>query len=334
MKAYPENINPDLLIAYLNGETSPEDSLWVKEWIEANPENQAHFKAFQDIWHHAAETLPLPADVNTDIAWQKLNKRINSNTPVKRPSLISFTLKVAAVIIPLIIIGYIAYLQFDNPKMLSIQTVNNDTIQQLADGSEIHLNKNSTLFYPEKFKGDARNITLNGEAFLNVTPDPEHPFIITAGDIQVRVVGTSFNIHAYQENETIEVFVKTGKVMLYTTKADNQNTDTVYLTAGYKGVYNKQSQKFDKTETTNENEIYWINKTLVFNKTRLESVFSVLEKNFKIKVIPQNKEINDLKLTASFDKLPIEKIMSIIAESFNIDFIQDGTTFEFKIKDE
>ena len=84
----------------------------------------------------------------------------------------------------------------------------------LPDGSNIYLNRNTILSYQKNFGRDDRNVTLSGEAFFDIAPDTEKPFIVDAGKASVKVVGTSFNVITNNHDSAVEVFVKTGKVML------------------------------------------------------------------------------------------------------------------------
>ena len=108
------------------------------------------------------------------------------------------------------------------------QTGQNVLIDTLSDGSVITLNKRSSITYPSKFKGNTRAIALKGEAFFNVAPDKKKPFIISVNDVQVTVVGTSFNIKS--ENGNTEVVVETGIVRV------TRSGKTVELNAGEKVV--------------------------------------------------------------------------------------------------
>jgi ferric-dicitrate binding protein FerR (iron transport regulator) len=82
----------------------------------------------------------------------------------------------------------------------------------LPDGSVITLNKNASLVYPEKFKGDTRSVSLTGEAFFEISPNKEKPFVIGVNDVMVKVVGTSFNIRS--SRGTTEVIVESGIVQV------------------------------------------------------------------------------------------------------------------------
>ena len=82
------------------------------------------------------------------------------------------------------------------------------------DGSIVTLNRNSKLIFPKHFTKNVREVTITGEAFFDVKPNTSKPFIINAGNVQVKVLGTSFNVCAYPGTETVEVVVESGKVQV------------------------------------------------------------------------------------------------------------------------
>ncbi len=103
---------------------------------------------------------------------------------------------------------------------------------ELPDGSTIFLNRNSQLSYRSNFNGRGRNVNLKGEAFFEIAPDATKPFIIDAGNARVRVVGTSFNVITRNSESAVEVYVKTGKVLL----SDNSGSKELALDPGYIGT--------------------------------------------------------------------------------------------------
>jgi transmembrane sensor len=98
---------------------------------------------------------------------------------------------------------------------------------QLADGTKVWLSPNSKLSYPNKFDDSERRVTLDGEAFFEVTHDAKHPFIIKSGELSTTVLGTSFNVTAYTKQRTINVTLVTGKVAVALNGNNNTRRDTI-----------------------------------------------------------------------------------------------------------
>jgi ferric-dicitrate binding protein FerR (iron transport regulator) len=340
MRTFPENMDPDILIAFLCDETSPEESILVKEWIASSEENKARFEALNKIWNVSEMAFPQPAEVDTEKAWQKLSGRIDkyeseriqySKSKITRSLFLRYSLRAAAVFIPMMLIVYLIFSHYSKPKMLSFATAQVISEKTLSDGSIVKLNQNSELKYPEEFDDLNREVSLTGEAFFKVSPNPKKPFIIHSGFVEVKVVGTSFNIKTYPDGEFIEVFVIEGKVLLYTVNNQLIKIDSIFLEAGNKGVFEKRSSLLKKTDQTDGSELFWINNTLIFNKTPLETVFSEIEEKYNVKITLKNKEIEGLRLTTSFAEQPIDSIMMVIAKSFDLKISRSGLTFEIDV---
>lgn len=145
--------------------------------------------------------------------------------------------------------GYRSFPYF-NPsqqEMIATKTYQKDIrILHLPDGTRVWVNQNTEIEYPVHFSENERSIVLKGEAFFEVARDPSRPFIITSGAIRTTVLGTSFNVRAY-EDKTTEVQVRTGKV-----KVEGE-ANTVFLGRGYAAVFVPENkilsrQKIDKLE--------------------------------------------------------------------------------------
>ena len=115
-------------------------------------------------------------------------------------------LKMAASLVLMIGVGFFAYRVYkEMAQGRAVIQITKTTLRgqksniTLADGTNVRLNSESTLIFPEKFDKDSREVKLIGEAFFQVTEDPSKPFIITSGDLRTRVLGTSFNISAFKK---------------------------------------------------------------------------------------------------------------------------------------
>lgn len=337
MKTFPENINPDLLIAFLCGETSPEDAQLVKEWIMASDDNHAIFENLKKIWNTSENAFSKPINVDKKKAWSKLNNRIenteNKKTDKKAGSkFISFTLKVAAVLVPFLLISYYIFNYYYKNELLTINSEDKTLEKNLPDGTIVKLNSHSILQYPAKFDTKSREISFIGEGFFNVSPDKHKPFVIHCDKIYIKVLGTSFNVNAVPGKKFIKVYVKSGKVLLYNLNIDGLTKDSIILSAGNTGTYNNLNNSFEKDSITGINDLFWINKALAFKNTRLETVFEILRKKYNVKIIIEDKNINDLTLTSTFEDQPIENILKIIAESFKLKISKIDSTYKINVE--
>ena len=178
---------------------------------------------------------------------------------------------------------------------------------ELNDGSKIFLNSGSTITYPENFKED-RRITLEGEAFFKVAPNPEKPFRIKSGTIETKVLGTSFNINAYAKGRE-KISVNSGIVQV--TYGDN-SSQKVTLTK------NMQLSFFEGnlpaiTEMNSENYNAWTNNIIVLDKTSLGETAKILENWYDVDIEFADPSLKELTISGKFKEEKLETVLKSIA---------------------
>ncbi|MEI6575180.1 MAG: FecR domain-containing protein [Bacteroidota bacterium] len=339
MNAFEENIYPDLIIKFLHGEADSAETILVKEWLASSAENQAEFETMEKIWKASQIGFPEALAVDADKAWAKLSERISQSEAVQgiapvrkfRSPYLTIGLKIAAVLLPLLVLTYVIISQYTKVKTKTFSTELAIANITLTDGTIVMMNQKSVLSYPETFSKKSREVSLNGEAFFTVTPNLTKPFIIHANNLDIRVVGTSFNVRALTNEDLIEVMVKTGRVRLYAINAAGEKKDSIMLEAGKTGIFNKKASLFMPVKEKVENTLFWINKTLQFNKTPLDSVFPQIVKYYGVKIKLKNNDIRKLRLTAKFEGLDADRILHIISESFGLNITKADSTFEIDV---
>ncbi|MBA4321759.1 MAG: hypothetical protein C0408_02970 [Odoribacter sp.] len=191
----------------------------------------------------------------------------------------------------------------------------------LPDGSKIYLNRSSELSYNKDFGQTARNVTIEGEAFFEITKNPSKPFIIDAGKASVKVLGTSFNVLTNNANNAVEIFVKTGRVMV----SDSAGTKNLILEPGFIGTMDSQSSS--KAVNENPNYLSWNTDLLVYDGKTLDIVFSDLKKTYNIDIVADDPEILNETITTVFDNQPKETIIRIICTTFNLGYKKEGSVY-------
>ncbi|SMC82091.1 FecR family protein [Pedobacter nyackensis] len=170
-----------------------------------------------------------------------------------------------------------------NPKYQFANASGKRMQLQLADGTKVWLSPNSKLGYPDKFSGTERLVSLDGEAFFEVSHDAKHPFIIKSGDVSTTVLGTSFNVTAFTQQHTINITLVTGKVAV--TLNDQNNTSRDTITANQRIIIDKATSSITKVDFPDA--ATFLNKRLglyEYNGTTLEEVARDLENQYNIKI--------------------------------------------------
>ncbi len=184
----------------------------------------------------------------------------------------------------------------------------------LPDGSDVVLNKTTTLAYVYDKRKKVHEVQLKGEAYFNIHHNGDEKFVIDAGGVFIRDIGTSFNVRAYPESDLVEVLVEEGEVIFY--KSETQDDSSLYLRAGGKGVYNKKTGAFT-VEDPEPNTLSYKTKFFTFSGQNLETVVETLNKVYD-KKITVSKAIKKCPLTVSFNDETIEEIAQVIAETLGL----------------
>ena len=360
MKDEEQHIDYDLLGKYLSGECSEEEARSVETWRSSSKTNQEEFDRLAKLWREADSlTGHTPAPVNLDAAWDRLQGRLfgdevkteksvseektkvteedtspeekESETSVRtleketkvRP-LSYYLSRIAAILVVGLLVYSIFLMTGGEPEQVVVLAENDITVTDLPDDSKVTLNENTKISYPEKFKSEERAVELSGEAYFEVERDEEKPFIVHAHNAMVRVLGTSFNVRAIEEEIEISVTVEEGKVRL----SDQDDVAFVVLEQNEKGIFNRSTGHIEKYKKSEGGEMRWRPRTVMFRDTQLSTVFDTLEKLYDTEIQVKNEDILSCMLTAKFENNDIEEILDNIAINFNLTIEKNNNTFE------
>jgi len=189
---------------------------------------------------------------------------------------------------------------------------------RLSDGTSVLLNAESKLRLPQEFTSEARVVYLEGEAFFEVTSDPNAPFFVYAGDAVTQVLGTKFGVRAYPEDQAVQVVVVEGTVTLRTrTSSAHQEAR---ITSHQRGVLRHDGQMIRFEVEDLSRYLGWTEGRLVFTETPLPAVLTTLERWYDIKCHLADSTVANRTLTASFQDEPLPEILAIVARALDLDY--------------
>lgn len=192
---------------------------------------------------------------------------------------------------------------------------------QLSDGTEIHLNAGTTLKYPVQFiAGENRQVFLDGEAFFDVTKDKTHPFIVNADDLNIRVLGTHFNVSSYPEDDATDVVLVEGSVGLYKQGNTFDAEKNTILKPGFKGSFSKKNGNITTKSVDTEVYTAWVNGELYLRNISFNNICKKLERHYDVTILNQNSKLANEKFNASFKDEPIEKVLSYFNDVYGIKY--------------
>jgi transmembrane sensor len=310
MDSHNKHIDPlELLPKYFAKETSTEENLLVENWMADNTGNKKEFDAFAKLWNAAGSTYGL-IDIDIDVEWKKLETAILP-AQTKTFSLVR-VLQIAASVVFISSLAFIGY-NYSNTKSEKAPLAELKIVK-LPDGSTISLNAGSKISYRKGFGKTHRNMTIKGEAYFEVEKNKALPFVISANEASIEVVGTKFNVKAYPSVKEIKVLVTEGTVKLFQTKNPSNKTT---LVAGESGSYAETSDSVRKSAVSNLNDIAW--KTLVvdFNNTNLLEVAGILENTYHVPLEIDPKVQNCL-ITVHFEKQDLVSILKVLKSTLDL----------------
>lgn len=187
----------------------------------------------------------------------------------------------------------------------------------LADGTKVWLNSESELKFPTRFSGDIREVQLKGEAFFEVVADPVHPFTVRAGEADIKVVGTSFNVMNYTDEKRLEVALQKGKVE-FTAAANRQ---TYSLKPGHVVTMNKENAMVCIEEKDLTLIGAWRTGYFYFEDMPLEELVVKLERWYQVKFVFADEETKQLRFTGAVKKYrELNYVLNIIGKTKDIAF--------------
>lgn len=149
----------------------------------------------------------------------------------------------------------------------------------LSDGSVVWLNAGSSLSYNSDFSKGSREVYLTGEGFFDITPDSLKPFVVKSATLNVKVLGTTFDVRAYEDEEQVNVVLRTGKV-----DVSLKGGEVIHLQPNDKLSYNKIYDEIDKTKVNARDVCEWINGKLKFTKMSFATLVKDLERIYNVKI--------------------------------------------------
>jgi len=337
----PSPAHPELLEKYLKGVCTLEEKRMVEDWYFELDKN-AKATQFPDF-----DKLKLLDKIQMQVAdlnELELSEVKEYETPAPAKILrfskqLAWMAGVAAIFIVVLGVGFFAR---KNGATVSSETAKksehivlyNNTAaiveKKLPDGSAVWLKPGSKLTYERKNEESNREVTFTGEAFFDVAKDALHPFVIYANEMNIRVVGTSFNVIALPTSRTFKVSVVTGKVQV-TGLGKSGKTESVYLTPKHQASFNLSSQKIVETELSEVQlkKQYWKPFSLNFSDASMDVVAKEMQKAFQVKVEFSNADIANCHLKVDFNNQQLPEIISLLEKLLDVNCeLVDGSTLK------
>ena len=181
--------------------------------------------------------------------------------------------------------------------MNTVQTLTGmEYMLTLSDGTRVFLNAETKLKFPTKFRKEERVVVLEGEAYFEVRKDATHPFIVKANDVDVKVLGTSFNLRSYSDENSIATTLVSGKVAVYA----GENSEEIV--PGEQAVYMKETGKMEVKPIDVTLYTAWHTGKFIFRNETLEEMMSYLSRWYGVKYRFIDEGAKKLQIGARLDR--------------------------------
>ncbi len=294
--------------------------------------------------------LENPDDLKMQM-WETINNKIdlaqpgwsfaeNQKPPVRKLSFFTFdTLRrVAAILLIGTALGIFFYKQ---PRHISgdaagstvaisgepgdVRESDQPSTLYLSDGTVVWLKEGSRLEFPVTFQGNIREVSLTGEAFFDVAKDPDKPFVIHSANFTTRVLGTSFNIKAYGNDDSQEVVVVTGKVVVSVNDPSFHKVRELVLHPNQKAVYSKKDNSLVESAAADPAKSIATDKhRLLFDETSLQDIIKVLNATYDVNISVSADNMNRCRITADLRNETLEVDIEILSKAINATYTIAG----------
>ena len=319
----------ELIEKYFDGNITDAEIKELSDWIK----NDRHL---QNWWEE--EFSKSDAGINP-VLRDKLFARIKEQTQGKEETQgkeNSRTIRMnpwkwaAAIVLP-ICIAFFTYYLIDSsqtvgaPFIVKADKGDKATIE-LPDGTNVVLNSASQLSYLNNFGENVRRVQLNGEAYFKVAHDEKRVFIVQVGDLEVKVLGTSFNVSAYEDAKDVTVVLLEGKVGVYAQKMSH------IMKPGDKIEYNKATHKITATQVHPSDYIEWTKGNIYFEKESLENIMKTLSRIYDVEIRFDSNKLPNEYFTGTIPGGGIQNALNILMLTSPFYYEMDGSVIVLKEK--
>jgi transmembrane sensor len=311
----------NLIIKFFAGEISDNEVILLKSWLEMDPENRRIFDEENELWQLAGVNTKLE-NYNTDTSWIKIATALGlAKNNFKSVILFrknNFRILIAAATITILvtlgglslwIAGKTSLHQMASASTIVATNEGEKAHIILSDSTEIILNSGSSLQYNGQYNIKDRKVKFTGEAFFDVSTNPEKPFVVQLDQMSVSATGTRFNIFSFGNEDRVETTLEEGAITV-----SIKGKEPVNVKSGQQVVYFVKSKKVVLRDVATDTYTSWKENKLRFNDTPFEEVLRRIGRKYNVVFEITNQDLLNLKFTATFIDEPIEEVMQMLRD--------------------
>lgn len=313
MEKYDEKYIEDLILGYFAQELTPSQEAELLRWLQADPAHRTLFSKMSDSWATAHVPLFMANKrAALDGFFDQQDQMVHPGRK-SRMRYLTFLRNVAAVLVALVMIGALGYkLGKENGRehlaaFMAAQQIRSEvatplgstTKVQLPDGSHAWLNAGSCLTYTYNYAQGVREVHLDGEAYFDVAPDKEHPFVVKSNSLDIKVLGTRFNVKSYANEEQIKVALVSGSVNVKVNQPEQEGMDYT-LTPDRMLTFDKESNNVEIGSFRKRDVMAWTTGELKFDNLAFAHIAKDLERKFNVQIRIESERLRNENFSGSF----------------------------------
>ena len=309
----------DLIAKSFLGELTEEENVSLLTWKSSDDSNLLEYNDFKEIWKHS-NRLAMPSQI--DLPKSLYTTRKKAGITVQKINWLPRFAQIAAVLVLAILISALYNLflvpkPVEKNKTIVYQQVRASYGTQsrvaLTDGTVVYLNSGSTLKFPNSFDGmKNRNVELTGEGSFEVAKNSEQPFIVDIHKLQIKVLGTKFNVDAYPNNSSFTIALIEGNIQLQQ-KTGTGVTDLMEMKPNQVAFYKLSENKLlSSTEEDLTKYTSWTEGKIVLSNDPVNTVIQKLENWYNVDIELSDKKLEKYRFTATFIEEPLEQVLRIL----------------------
>lgn len=315
-------IDVERIKRYFRGEYSESDAAYVNE-LFFNKTGEKDLRDFMQRQFYESVAMAREDEKDLDHILFRIHYEMNNKQQQRKNPLTDFIRvfsRIAAILIlPLLIFSGIYFFRStgnSSTYWVEIKAPAWTRAQfSLPDGTNGWLNSNSKIRYDGNYLKD-RKVTLDGEAYFDVTKDEKKPFIVSTNEICVKVLGTKFNIASYENENDVEVMLEEGKLMFF----DKSMNRSYMMNPNDLVVYDKTTNNFSASAVEPKKYSSWTEGKLVFRNDALDVIARRLERWYNVEVEVIGRVDRDPRLRATFKDETLEEVLSLLNRSLKLDY--------------
>ena len=345
----PEEIK-QLIAGHLSDSLNPDELTALRSWINESPDNKKYFNSMLHVWSLSADSLSEQRKGKSLFA---LAEKLSRSSKTRVHTFWTWQ-RIAASWVIIISTGVMGWLLNDVRSAEVEQTESSVTVYARAgsqsavdmpDGTKVWLNGNSKLTYNNTYGYRDREVQLTGEACFDVITDPEKPFIVKAGNLSIKALGTTFNVKAYPEDKAVTTTLVKGKVVVEGKDENNNlfsiamkpNENVTYRTEWHVPEAQIQSGVIDPAvpdsiivepvvvENNIKTELYtsWKDDLWIIEKQNLGNLSKNFERRYNVQIVFTSENIKNYRFSGSIQNEPVEQVMKILRRTIPLKYSFD-----------